>query len=288
MSLPSWLKVKAPNMDKLSEIDSTLRKGSLNTICESALCPNLGECFSRKTATFLIMGNSCTRSCRFCAVQGGQPEKLSDEEPARLAEAVRSLDLDYVVVTSVTRDDLPDGGAKHFAATIKAIRHLNKNIPIEVLIPDFQGSKEALLTVTEAVPAVINHNLETVLRLYSKVRVGADYHRSLELLRLTKTINPQLLTKSGLMIGLGETESEIMNALFDLKSAGCDLLTIGQYLAPSSEHEPVARYYTPEEFAAIQKEASSLGFRKVICGPLVRSSYHAKEAYSSDYKWKRV
>ncbi len=281
MSLPSWLKVKAPNMDKLAEMESTLRKGLLNTVCESALCPNLGECFSRKTATFLIMGNTCTRSCSFCAVPGGQPEKLDEEEPARLAEAVRNLDLDYVVITSVTRDDLPDGGAEHFAATIKAIRHLNKNIPVEVLIPDFQGSKEALLTVTEAVPAVINHNLETVLRLYSKVRLGADYYRSLELLRLAKIIKPQLLIKSGLMVGLGETKSEIMKAIIDLHLVGCDLLTIGQYLAPSSEHEPVARYYTPEEFAAIQKKASSLGFKKVISGPLVRSSYHAKEAYCS-------
>lgn len=283
LAYPSWLKVKAVSLEEQGEFEKTLRHAGLNTVCENAICPNLGECFAQKTATFLIMGHICTRRCRFCAVKKGEPLKIDQTEPLRLSNAVKALKLEYVVITSVTRDDLPDGGAAHFASSIEAIRNSNENIPVEVLVPDFQGSRDALTTVAEAGPAVINHNLETVLRLYSKVRIGADYFRSLELLRLAKTIKPQLLTKSGLMLGLGETKREIMKAVFDLKSVGCDLLTIGQYLAPSPEHAPVVHYYSPKEFAAIQKEALSLGFKKVISGPLVRSSYHARDAYNASY-----
>lgn len=281
MSLPAWLKVKAPNMDKLAEMDSTLRKSSLNTVCESAICPNLGECFSRKTATFLIMGNICTRNCSFCAVKKGDVIELDSEEPLRLAEAVRQLKLRYVVITSVTRDDLDDGGASHFVACVKAIEKVSPDTLIEVLIPDFWGSKDILLTVIGARPSVINHNIETVSRLYPQVRNEANYQRSLNVLSTAKQCGEHIITKSGLMLGLGEKKNEIIKTMQDLRQVNCDLLTIGQYLSPTNNHAPVSRYYTPEEFDYFKEVGMDLGFKYVASAPLVRSSYHAWEAYKA-------
>ena len=281
MSLPSWLKVRAPNMDKLAEMDSTLRKGSLNTVCESAICPNLGECFSRKTATFLIMGNICTRNCRFCAVKKGDVMELDSEEPLRLAEAVSQLELRYVVITSVTRDDLDDGGASHFLACVKAIKKVSPETLIEVLIPDFWGSKDILLTIIGAKPSVVNHNIETVSRLYPLVRSEANYQRSLNVLSTLKQCGASIITKSGLMLGLGEKKSEVIKTMQDLRQANCDLLTIGQYLSPSNNHMPVSRYYTPEEFNYFKEVGMNLGFKYVASAPLVRSSYHAWESFKA-------
>lgn len=279
-SLPSWIRRRFPPQEEWERVERLLRSLSLHTVCESARCPNLGECFRRGTATFLILGDTCTRSCRFCAVKKGIPLPPDPEEPRRVAEAARTLNLRHVVVTSVTRDDLPDGGAEHFAKTIQAIRECLPQATVEVLVPDFQGSAEALEVVLAACPDVLNHNVETVPRLYPLVRPQADYARSLELLRRTKVRYPGILVKSGLMVGLGETQKEVEAVLWDLKEVGCDVVTIGQYLRPTAWHLPVAAYVPPEVFAYYREYALRLGFRGVASGPFVRSSYRAEEFIS--------
>lgn len=250
-----------------------IRSQHLHTVCGSARCPNLGECWSNRTATFMILGDVCTRNCRFCAVSGGQPSPLNPKEPQRVALSVKALGLKYAVITSVTRDDLPDGGAAHFAATIKAIREISPLCRVEVLIPDFGGDAQALQTVIHAAPDVLNHNLETVPSLYSRVRPQASYQRSLWVLR--RSGESGLRTKTGLMLGLGETEEEIQQVMEDVLGAGCRLLTLGQYLQPTKEHLPVARYVSPKEFAQWAKRGQEMGFDHVEAGPLVRSSYQA-------------
>jgi len=276
-SLPPWIRRRFPPQEEWERVERLLRSLSLHTVCESARCPNLGECFRRGTATFLILGDTCTRSCRFCAVKKGIPLPPDPEEPRRVAEAARTLSLHHVVVTSVTRDDLPDGGAEHFAKTIQAIRECLPQATVEVLVPDFQGSAEALEVVLAARPDVLNHNVETVPRLYPLVRPQADYARSLELLRRTRARYPGILVKSGLMVGLGETQKEVEAVLWDLKEAGCDVVTIGQYLRPTAWHLPVVAYVPPEVFAHYREYALRLGFRGVASGPFVRSSYRAEE-----------
>jgi lipoic acid synthetase len=275
---PEWLKVRAPGGDDYHQVKGLLRTLGLHTVCEEAHCPNIGECFAQGTATFLILGDVCTRGCRFCAVAKGQPLALDREEPERVARAVARLGLRHAVITSVTRDDLPDGGASIFAEVIRKIHTYLPGCSVEVLIPDFQGSLEALRLVLAAGPEVLNHNIETVPRLYHRVRPGAIYARSLELLRRAKDLAPNIRTKSGLMMGLGEDGDEVLATLRDLRVAGCDMATIGQYLQPSAWHLPVARFYRPEEFAALRAEALRLGFAHVESGPLVRSSYHAHAA----------
>jgi len=273
---PPWLKVRFPAGDGYQRIKSLLRTHELHTVCEEAHCPNIGECFNSGTATFMILGDTCTRSCGFCAVTTGRPEPTLDWlEPVRLARSVRTLGLDYVVITSVNRDDQPDGGAGIFAACIRAIRNDNAGCRVEVLVPDFLGERDALATVVDAKPFVLNHNVETVPRLYGRVRPKARYERSVALLRAAKERDPSLLTKSGLMVGLGETQDEVFGVMADLRSANVDLLTIGQYLRPSAQHLPVERYVPPEEFAPYVERGRVLGFRNVEAGPLVRSSYRA-------------
>ena len=259
-----------------------LLKGlSLDTICESAHCPNIGRCFTGGTATFLILGDVCPRHCAFCAVKKGRPTPVDPAEPQHLLQAVTKLGLDYVVITSVTRDDLPDGGAARFAETIKTLHENRGDTLVEVLVPDFLGAEPALRTVVEARPEVINHNIETVSRLYPEVRPEADYRRSLELLCRVKSLDPEIVTKSGLMLGLGETRAEVIKAMSDLREANCDLLTIGQYLSPSSRHHPVVRFVSPEEFAEFEDVGRDLGFAGVASAPLVRSSFRANELYAS-------
>jgi len=275
--LPPWLKPKAARAPALRSMGRALRSRGIHTICQSARCPNVGECFGRGLATFLIMGDRCTRNCRFCAVEGGRPQALDPEEPDRVADAARRLGLRHVVVTSVTRDDLPDGGAGHFAAVVRALREAVPAATVEILVSDFQGDPEALSVVLDAPPDVLGHNVETVPRLYPEVRPGADYARSVDLLRRAGRSAPGVLTKSGLMVGLGETQAEIESVMRDLRGAGVDLLTIGQYLRPSREHAPVAEYVAPEAFARYERRARALGFREAACAPLVRSSYHAAE-----------
>ncbi|AAM24873.1 Lipoate synthase [Caldanaerobacter subterraneus subsp. tengcongensis MB4] len=270
---PEWLKVRILSED-LNRMEAFLKNMALNTVCQSANCPNMGECFARRTATFMIMGNICTRNCRFCAVEKGHPQPLDEEEPRRVAEAARRLGLRHVVVTSVTRDDLPDGGASHFAKTIYELKKL-PGVTVEVLVPDFMGNEEAIRTVVEAKPDVINHNVETVPRLYSRVRPKADYIRSLNLLKKVKELDPLILTKSGIMVGLGETEEEVIEVMKDLRDIDCDMMTIGQYLRPSHKHIEVAEYVTPEQFKRYEEIGYKLGFKHVASGPLVRSSYHA-------------
>jgi lipoic acid synthetase len=260
-------------------MEDSLEQNRLYTICQEACCPNQGECFSKGVATFLIMGNVCTRNCRFCAMDSGAPQKLDDHEPLRLAGEVKHLGLRFVVVTSVTRDDLPDGGAGHFARVIEVMRRECLGVGIEVLIPDFQGSLRALKTVVDAAPDVLNHNVETVPRLYSSVRPQADYRRSIELLRRAKALNPSLTTKSGLMVGLGETREEVLDLMTDLRSTSCDVITIGQYLSPSTNHHPVVEYVNPEIFEAYRRDALRLGFRDAASSPFVRSSYMAEKYY---------
>ena len=279
--LPSWFRQKAADPAVVMPVQTLLRDLNLHTICESALCPNIGECFSRRTATFLILGSICTRHCRFCGVQKGTPLPVDAEEPQNLLQAAERLDLRYVVITSVTRDDLADGGASHFAAVIEAIHSKNGEPCVEVLIPDFLGSIEALTVVIEARPEVVNHNVETVPRLYSTVRPEADYGRSVELLYAVKERDPSMVTKSGLMVGLGETQQEIAEVMGELREAGCDLLTIGQHLQPSPRHLPVARYIHPDEFAEYARTGRVTGFVEVASAPLVRSSYRAAELYST-------
>jgi lipoic acid synthetase len=275
---PAWLKAPAPvgvNYSNLKELVERLR---LHTVCESAACPNIGECWNQHTATFMILGNSCTRRCGFCAVRKGAPLAVDYDEPRRVAEACAALGLRYAVVTSVNRDDRKDGGADVFALVIRAIREAVPGCRVEVLIPDFQGSAEALATVMDAEPNVLNHNVETVPRLYRQVRLGARYERSLELLARAKRMKPAIPTKSGLMAGLGESNEEIVGVLRDLRTHGVEIATIGQYLRPAPMNLPVLRYATPEEFAAFRRAGLAMGFRHVESGPLVRSSYHAHEA----------
>ncbi|MDP3025440.1 MAG: lipoyl synthase [candidate division Zixibacteria bacterium] len=279
--LPLWLKVKPPLGENYRKVKSLLSLLDLHTVCQEANCPNIGTCFEEKTATFLILGRICTRGCSFCDVDRGVPLPLGVSEPLHIAEAVRKLGLEYVVITSVTRDDLEDGGASHFAEVIKKIRESNLECKVEVLVPDFKGDLESLKIVLTEKPFVLNHNLETVKRLYPIVRKGADYQRSLNLLRASKDYDSSILTKSGIIIGMGEEWEEIIELMQDLKDIKCDLLTIGQYLSPSDKHLPVVKYYPPEDFEKLRKTGEKIGFMRVESGPLVRSSYHAgKTVYS--------
>lgn len=270
---PLWLKVKLPGGNNYVKVKELVRNGDLHTVCESAHCPNIGECWSRFTATFMIMGEICTRNCGFCAVKHGKVRPLDAEEPKKIAKAVRQLELKYAVITSVTRDDLPDGGAHHFAQTIKAIVDMNPGCKVEVLIPDFKGGKEELYIVLDAQPDVLNHNIETVPRLYEKVRPQAQYNQSIELLRRAYDFGAK--TKSGLMLGLGETIDEVKQVMIELNGVGCKMLTIGQYLQPTKNHLAVDRYISPDEFRDLKHYGIKLGFVHIEAGPLVRSSYHA-------------
>lgn len=278
---PPWLTRRLPTGSAYENLRTLLRASRLHTVCEEARCPNIWECFIRGTATFLILGARCTRGCRFCAVGRGPTGVPDPEEPARVAKAAVTMGLSYVVVTSVTRDDLPDGGAEHFARTIRELRRRLPDALVEVLVPDFCGNPVALQAVYEARPDVLNHNLETVPRLYPVVRPQADYGRSLAVLGHAKRYNPSLPTKSGLMLGLGETVGEVDEALRDLVGVGCTMLTLGQYLQPTPEHLPVARFLSPEEFTTWQRKALDMGFSQVASGPFVRSSYHARELYQA-------
>ena len=272
---PAWLKVRLASGDNYHELKRTMRGLGLHTVCESARCPNIGECWEHRTATFMILGGQCTRRCAFCAVPKGRPMAVEWDEPERVARAAETMGLRYIVVTSVDRDDLKDGGATVFAHTIAALRQRIPGCKVEVLIPDFRGSDAALGIVLGAGPDVLNHNIETVPRLYSVARRGSRYERSLRLLARSREIEPSIPTKSGLMVGLGETFGELLAVLGDLSAAGVEIATIGQYLRPSRDQLPVARYYTPEEFATLKHEGEHLGIRHVESGPLVRSSYHA-------------
>ena len=275
---PPWLKRKAPSPSDLKRMNELFEGLNLHTICVSAGCPNIGECFSRKTAAFLILGDICTRRCRFCAVRKGTPLPVNNKEPQSLLKAVGTLGLQYVVITSVTRDDLEDGGASHFAGVIEMVH--KEGIVVEVLIPDFCGSHESLAAVVAASPHVVNHNIETVPRLYGRVRPGAGYHRSLDLLFGVKQLDPSIITKSGLMVGLGETMDEVIDVMRDLRKQGCDLLTIGQYLQPSSRHYPVASFISPERFSEYKRIGMEIGFASVASSPFVRSSFRASELYA--------
>lgn len=277
--MPPWIKSNELWSEQTNSVRKLLKDLKLHTVCLEARCPNLGECYSSGTATFLILGNICTRNCRFCAVEHGIPEKLDPEEPARVAKAVSILGLKFAVLTSVTRDDLPDGGAEHYAQTIKAIKKEVPGCYVEVLVPDFQGKEKALIKVLESSPEVFAHNVETVPRLYSKVRPKANYERSLTVLKRAKSIAPQVVIKSGFMVGLGEKRHEIQALLQDLRENGCEIVTIGQYLRPRLDLLPVSKYYTPEEFSEFKEEARKLGFTQVESGPLVRSSYHAEKLF---------
>ena len=274
---PEWLKVRAPGSAGYVRLKGLMRDQGLHTVCEEARCPNIGECWQHGTATFMILGDVCTRACGFCAVQHGRPAGLDRDEPARVADAVRTMDLRYVVITSVDRDDLEDGGASMFAETIRLVREARPACRIEVLIPDFQGAEAPLRAVLEAGPDVLNHNTETVPRLYRLARPGGRYPRTLELLRRARACAPEIATKSGIMVGLGEEWHEVIETLADLRAAGVGIITIGQYLSPSASHLPVARYYHPDEFEMLRATAANMGFGHVECGPLVRSSYHAHE-----------
>lgn len=273
---PSWIRMKNPGSPEVKRLQKVLRESKLNTVCEEATCPNLGECFSHGTATFMIMGDICTRRCPFCDVAHGRPKPLDAEEPRHLAETVQAMGLKYVVVTSVDRDDLRDGGAQHFADCIRETRALNPVIKIEILTPDFRGRMDTALDILEQTPPdVFNHNLETVPRLYKAARPGSDYQHSLELLRQFKARCPQVPTKSGLMVGLGEEFEEVLEVMRDLRAHDVDMLTVGQYLQPSLQHIQLKRYWTPEEFKALEEAGYAMGFTQVASGPMVRSSYHA-------------
>ncbi len=272
---PEWLKVRAPGGPNYMRLKGLLRTLNLRTVCEEARCPNIGECFEDLTATFMILGEICTRRCGFCAVTHGRPTGLDRDEPGRVAHAVKIMRLDHAVITSVNRDDLPDGGAAIFAATIREIRASSPGCTVEVLIPDFKGNWEALDAVLEARPDILNHNTETVPRLYRQVRPGAKYERSLELLTRAKRYDPSMLTKSGLILGFGEGREELLATMRDLVGVGCDILTLGQYLRPSSHHLPIVRFYHPDEFQELKGIGEEMGFKHVEAGPLVRSSYHA-------------
>jgi lipoic acid synthetase len=282
-NFPEWLKRKTPPLGESLKTNQLLEKHSAHTVCRSARCPNLMECFGKGTATFLILGDTCTRSCRFCAIEGGAPKPVDHAEPERIAEISRRLGLKHVVVTSVTRDDLHDGGSRHFAQTIRTLRKDQPEAKVEVLTPDFKGNEESLKEVLNAKPHVFNHNLETVPRLYPLVRPGADYYRSLNLLGMAKKISPDIIVKSGLMLGLGETEEEVINVLSDLKAIGCDMVTIGQYLKPSKDERclDVVRFVHPDEFKRYEKTGYDIGFKAIASGPFVRSSYGAGELFAS-------
>jgi lipoic acid synthetase len=279
---PDWLKVRFPAGERYQQLKTLMREQSLHTICEDARCPNIGECWNAGTATFMILGDVCTRSCGFCAVTTGRPHELDLLEPQRLAQAVQSLGLDYVVITSVNRDDLESGGAEVFAGCIRAIRRNDASIRVEVLIPDFKGNWDALASVVRARPFVLNHNIETVPRLYRQVRPQARYERSLELIARAKAQAPDMLTKSGFMVGLGETKGELFQTLRDLRDHRCDIVTIGQYLRPSMQHLPIDRYYDPSEYDEFVAYGREIGLRHVEAGPLVRSSYHAEKQTTTD------
>lgn len=274
---PSWMRKKLTYTADLPRTRELLKDLSLHTVCQGARCPNISECFSRRTATFMILGNTCTRGCRFCAVEKGMVQKLDEGEPARVAEAARRMELKHVVITSVTRDDLPDGGAGHFVKTIKEVRTALPEATVEVLTPDFKGNRAAILMVAKAEPEVYNHNIETVPRLYETARPQANYRRSLELLSTVKESRPNTLTKSGLMVGLGEREDEVISVMRDLRLVACDLLTIGQYLQPGPDYLLIQEYVTPEKYIYYQREGRKMGFKHVAAGPYVRSSYRAED-----------
>lgn len=276
---PEWIKVRMPGGPGYTKTRAIVSAFNLTTVCQEAQCPNIGECWGHGTATFMLLGDVCTRNCRFCAVTHGHVAMLDPDEPRRVAEAALKMGLSHVVVTSVNRDDLPDGGAAHFAATVRALKQLKPDCTVEVLTPDFQGNEEAVAVVARSPIEIYNHNTETVLRLYRRVRPGAKYERSLRVLQKAKEVRPNLRTKTGLMLGLGETYEELLSVFGDLRAVDCDILTLGQYLRPSKDQLPVERYVHPDEFAALRQEALALGFRHVEAGPLVRSSYHA---------WKHV
>ena len=278
--LPSWLKVRMPGGSNYREVQRLLRDASLHTVCEEAHCPNVGECWERRAATFMILGDVCTRHCLYCAVTAGRPLAVDPDEPERVAETVHRLGLRYAVITSVTRDDLPDGGASVFVACVEEMRRRVPQCKVEVLIPDFGGSWSALQTVVDAGPDVLNHNVEVVRGVFSKVRPRGDYELSLRLLGWARQMRPDGITKSGMMVGLGETRDEVLATMRDLRDVGCDLLTVGQYLRPSPGHYPVARFYTPQEFEELRREGEMMGFVHVASGPLVRSSYHADEQHA--------
>jgi len=281
---PEWLKVRLHNTKELNYVKKTLQSLKLHTVCEEANCPNRVECYSSRTATFMILGNTCTRHCKFCNVGDGSPTPVDAGEPMRVAEAVKKLDLEYAVITSVTRDDLDDGGASHFKSVIEEIRALTPNVKIEVLIPDFQGDEDALNQVIEAKPDVINHNVETIERFYETIRPEAAYEQSLELITRVKKANSKIMTKSGIMLGLGEEDAEVRKVIEDLKNAGCDILTVGQYLPPSKDHAPLVEYITPEQFKVYEDFAVELGYHGVASGPRVRSSYNAGHVYEGTEK----
>ncbi|MEJ6482701.1 lipoyl synthase [Nostoc punctiforme UO1] len=275
---PDWLRVKAPQRERIGNVKDILRDLSLNTVCEEASCPNIGECFNAGTATFLIMGPACTRACPYCDIDfEKKPKPLDPTEPARLAEAVRRLNLNHVVITSVNRDDLFDGGASQFVACIDAVRSVSPNTTIEVLIPDLCGNWNALELILQAAPEVLNHNTETVPRLYRRVRPQGNYDRTLELLQRTRQLSPSTYTKSGIMVGLGETDAEIRQVMQDLRTVDCDILTIGQYLQPSQKHLQVNKFINPEQFAAWKAFGEEIGFLQIVSSPLTRSSYHAEQ-----------
>ena len=275
--LPEWMRVKAPGGPGYLELQARFRQADLHTVCQEAHCPNIGECWERKTATFMILGDTCTWRCHYCAVRTGRPDAPDQDEPYRLAHTVQQMGLRYCVITSVTREDLPDGGASIFARSITEIRRLLPDCKVEVLIPDFKGDDKALMTVLEAGPEVLNHNIETVRRVFHRVRPKGEYDRSLRLLRRAGELAPGIPTKSGVMVGLGETDQEIIETMQDLRNNGCALLTVGQYLRPSPVHFPLQKFYHPDEFDAIRDQGLRMGFRHVAAGPLVRSSYHADE-----------
>ena len=279
--LPQWLKVTMPGGPGYLELKRLMRGQQLHTVCEEAHCPNIGECWERGTATFMILGDICTRRCHYCAVTTGRPQGLDLQEPARLAETVQKLGLRYCVITSVNRDDLPDGGAFIFAACINRIRAQSPDCKVEVLIPDFAGSPDALARVTAARPDVLNHNIETARRLFPRVRPKGDYQRSLDLLAQAKELTTDAVTKSGIIVGMGETKDELVATLADLRAVDCDLLTVGQYLRPSAKHLAIDRFYHPDEFAELARIGREMGFKHVAAGPLVRSSYHADEQHNA-------
>jgi lipoic acid synthetase len=274
---PDWLKVRAPGSPSYTRLKGLMRELNLHTVCEEAQCPNIGECWNHGTATFMILGDVCTRACSYCAVSHGRPNAVDRDEPVRVADAIRTLDLDYVVITSVDRDDLEDGGASIFAETVRETRARLPHCRIEVLIPDFQGNEAALRAVLDARPDILNHNTETVPRLYRMARSGGRYARTLELLDRARRYAPDIPTKTGVMVGLGEEHDELLATFRDLRDAGCGILTIGQYLRPTAQHAPMVRYYHPDEFAGLKQAALDMGFVHVESGPLVRSSYHAHE-----------
>jgi lipoyl synthase len=286
---PEWLRVKAPQWERVGNVKDILRDLHLNTVCEEASCPNIGECFSAGTATFLIMGPGCTRACPYCDIDfDKKPQALDPTEPHRLAEAVKRMKLQHVVITSVNRDDLKDGGASQFVRCIAAVRALSPQTTIEVLIPDLCGNWAALETILSAAPTVLNHNTETISRLYRRVRPQGDYHRSLEVLTRSRQILPSVYTKSGIMVGLGETDAEVRQTMLDLRAAHCDIITIGQYLQPTHKHLDVAEFITPAQFDRWQAYGEEIGFLQVVSTPLTRSSYHAEEVRALISKYPRV